>query len=850
MAAIRYYASNHEACSTARTVRVATSLSSDPQSPLRFERVDGVPSSPQPDFVWLNTPTRAAEAMVSGATVYNHLSGCSVFEDKAKMALLQERMSVPTLTSRVFKSAVSFALWCRRSAPTWTHLWVAKNPMANSGIGVWMLGPQNWESVVAEVTAAACAPSSSDSSSLRASAAIAVVVQRYVDRPLLFRGRKLQLRLYVVVTGDLSVWVYRHGLIQVCNKPFVGAEEEGELAAADFDSEVHITNVCRNKDNAALFLAEQPTDVAVRYPVVFAHAKRVLADMVRAARPYLARQRSAHHFEYMGVDFIADAETGYSWLIECNLPPNNVGSTMSEGSAIETFHQTTWSDLIQAFVLPPIVHGRRCCSAAECGLWERAAAPLADLPFAPALEKSVLASNHLTWLLFQKKTMARQRANASAAAVGTVESAAVPPSRSAAEGAAVIDFGSGSPAPSLLASDVIQRASLLLFDAERRRLPADDAATKPRHALQYGSPGGDPHEWLPALSRFLTTQSGRQIAPERLVTTAGCSHALDLLCSACTVAGDVALVEDPTYNKAIETLQGRQLDVRGVRSDGEGLIPDALEEAIAAVKAEGGRIACVYFVPTFNNPRGTSYSTDRIVAILQICAHHDVLAVADDPYRFLSHATDDARGGGAKAAMDFALEHLESAASTSDDASAPPTPRVAVLGSFSKFLGPGLRAGWIESFPPALAASLNANGVLRSGGCIAQFSSCVIGCAMHHGLVTPHLRATRCELARRGKLLHNALAKHLPPCVRCDAPCGGYFLWVEMPPNVMASELLALCRATEAVSFRSGELFSASGAFTNCIRLSFSKLDDGAMVRGAAALGRAMASILEAKVSK
>jgi hypothetical protein len=643
---IKYFASDHEACSTARTVRVAEEVSSDPQSTLQFERVDGEVSSPQPDFVWLNTPTKAGAALVDGATVYNHLSGCSVFEDKAKMALLQERMSVPTLKSRVFKSAAAFAVWCRRSAPAWTHLWVAKNPMTNSGVGVWVLGPQNWESVVAEVTAAACGPSAKASS-------IAVVVQRYVDRPLLWRGRKLQLRLYVIVTGDLSVWVYRHGLIQVCNKPFpVGeetaagganvaastAEKSAELSAASFDSEVHITNVCRNKDNATLFEAERPTDVAVRYPVVFAHAKRVLADMVRAARPYVARQRSAHHFEYMGVgaclvycvvvvridrrriflsslthalfrshtlvaralayaDFIADADTGYAWLIECNLPPNNVGSTMAAGSAIEGFHQTIWSDIIHAFVVPPIAHGRRCCAAAEVGLWERAAAPLADEPFVaaggagpggvPGGAKAALAGNQLAWLLFQKKMLARQRADmaasGAAAPVATISSSGGGGggSSAASDATTVIDFGrsvlhffcllsillfahlffcfylddfgSGSPSPSLLACDIIQRASLLLFDAERRRvqLPGDAArgalaVTYPRHALQYGSPGGDPHEWLPALSRFLTAQSGRAVAAAALVTTAGCSHALDLLCSAFASAGDVALVEDPT----------------------------------------------------------------------------------------------------------------------------------------------------------------------------------------------------------------------------------------------------------------------------------------------------------------
>ena len=85
------------------------------------------------------------------------------------------------------------------------------------------------------------------------------------------------------------------------------------------------------------------------------------------------------------------------------------------------------------------------------------------------------------------------------------------------------------------------------------------------------------------------------------------------------------------YNKAIETLRGRQLAVRGIRTDAEGVVPAALDEAIVAVRSGGGRVAFVYFVPTYNNPRGTSYGVERLVDVLAVCARHDVLAVADDP---------------------------------------------------------------------------------------------------------------------------------------------------------------------------------------------------------------------------
>ena len=65
----------------------------------------------------------------------------------------------------------------------------------------------------------------------------------------------------------------------------------------------------------------------------------------------------------------------------------------------------------------------------------------------------------------------------------------------------------------------------------------------------------------------------------------------------------------------------------------------------------------------------------------------------------------------------------------------------------------------------------------------------------------------------------NALRKHFPPGYRVVPPGGGYFLWIELPPDVDSLEIHR--RALESrISIAPGPIFSARREFKNYIRLN------------------------------
>ena len=60
------------------------------------------------------------------------------------------------------------------------------------------------------------------------------VIQKYIERPLLLSGRKFDIRMWVLVTGSLDVYLFKEGYIRTSSKPF-------DLSDAN-DIFVHLTN--------------------------------------------------------------------------------------------------------------------------------------------------------------------------------------------------------------------------------------------------------------------------------------------------------------------------------------------------------------------------------------------------------------------------------------------------------------------------------------------------------------------------------------------------------------------------------------------------------------------------------
>src|SRR3954470_5993227 len=154
----------------------------------------------------------------------------------------------------------------------------------------------------------------------------------------------------------------------------------------------------------------------------------------------------------------------------------------------------------------------------------------------------------------------------------------------------VVSLAGGMPFLSALPLDVVGEAIGRLV-AERGTV-----------ALQYGSGQGDPE----LRSQIIDVMAPQQVDahPDDIVVTTGSQQALDLVTRIFVDPGDVVLAEAPSYVGALGVFRAYQAEVVHVPMDDDGMIPEALEETLARLRAEGRRVKLLYTVPHSSNPAG------------------------------------------------------------------------------------------------------------------------------------------------------------------------------------------------------------------------------------------------------
>ena len=345
-------------------------------------------------------------------------------------------------------------------------------------------------------------------------------------------------------------------------------------------------------------------------------------------------------------------------------------------------------------------------------------------------------------------------------------------------------------------------------------------AEQGRAALQYAaSEGHGPlREWVASemQAQGLACDAGH------VLITAGSQQGLDLVAKVLVDPGSAVAVESPTYLGALQAFAPYEPEFLALEGDADGPRPDALA---AARTQRGARFA--YLLPNFQNPSGRCLSAARRAALVDAAAAAGLPLVEDNPYGDLWFDTPPPPPLAARAGI-------------GENGGA------IYLGSFSKVLAPGLRLGYVIApralYPKLLQAKQAAD--LHTPG----FNQRVVYEVVKDGFLREHVPTIRARYKAQRDAMRVALERHLPPGCRWQAPVGGMFYWVELPPTLAATALLP--RAVEAgVAYVPGAPFFVDGSrHANTLRLSFVTVPAERIEQGVAALGRVLAEALQAAV--
>jgi 2-aminoadipate transaminase len=329
-------------------------------------------------------------------------------------------------------------------------------------------------------------------------------------------------------------------------------------------------------------------------------------------------------------------------------------------------------------------------------------------------------------------------------------------------------------------------------------------------ALQYG--GGSGQADLKRRLVDVMAEEGVAADPAGMVITTGAQQALDILGKVLIDPGDLVAVEAPSYVGALSAFAAYEPRYLQIPMDHDGLMVDALEEALS----RGERPRFLYTCPNFHNPAGVTLSRPRRERLVEVCRSAGVPIVEDNPYGMLRF-----EGEGLPALRSLDPEN------------------VVYLGTLSKIFCPGIRVGW--ALGPAALIERMVLCKEAADLCSSNLNQLV---AEEWLSDRDRWRGSLASLngvyrSRRDAAL-SALGAHFPAEAEWTRPAGGFYIWVTLPDRLDATALLP--RAVEhRVAYVPGTAFYPDGSGRNRLRLAYCYPPEDRIEEGIRRLGELLA---------
>lgn len=336
-------------------------------------------------------------------------------------------------------------------------------------------------------------------------------------------------------------------------------------------------------------------------------------------------------------------------------------------------------------------------------------------------------------------------------------------------------------------------------------------AMDPPHAYAslQDSVSADDAMLVNAIRQELLLSRGIEAGPDEILVTVGSQHGLDLVSRVLLGPDSHVAVENPGYLDARHIFVRTGAAVTGLDVDEHGLRPP---ESLAGTDL-------LYVTPSHHHPTNVTLSIDRRRRLLAIAGESGTVVVEDDydsEFRYQGSPSP-------------ALKAL-------DD-----TGDIVYLGTFSKFLAPGLRIGYLVG-PAELVRELRdvrRYGMRHPPGHIQR----ALALFIESGNYRRALRHHRTQMKRKWEQLVTAVDDYLP-FETATFPPGGVSLWVTGPAELDCTELVPLARQRGVLIERGDIFYMQDNPPRNTFRIGYGAIAPRAIVPGIKVLGECCADVL------
>jgi DNA-binding transcriptional MocR family regulator len=311
--------------------------------------------------------------------------------------------------------------------------------------------------------------------------------------------------------------------------------------------------------------------------------------------------------------------------------------------------------------------------------------------------------------------------------------------------------------------------------------------------LRYQDPGGIIEDRAAGAEWLQDRIPG--LGPDRTLVAAGAQAALVAVFGSLANSGDAICAESLAYPGLRAAAAHLGLEVVGLETDEEGVVPAALA---AACRDVGPKLLCC--TPTLHNPTTATMSLRRREEVVAIARRYRLPIVEDDAYGKLPQA--------------------------------PPPPLAALapeltwhVVSLAKLASPALRLAYVVT--PDSAAAVQAAGRLRAvAGMASPISAALMTQWIRSRTAEEVLRAIRAETRARRRMAAEALG---PEALE---PTDAFHLWLRLPAGWTRARFQAQLQA-HAVSVIPSDAFVTAGPAPEAVRLGLGAAASRADLAGA-----------------
>lgn len=347
----------------------------------------------------------------------------------------------------------------------------------------------------------------------------------------------------------------------------------------------------------------------------------------------------------------------------------------------------------------------------------------------------------------------------------------------------IISLAGGLPDPSLFPTEDIIR------------ITGEVMHEKGLLALQYGPTPGEP-EFMEALVQHMANFD-EKVSTDQICVTSSSQQGLDLVSLTMVDRDSEIILELPSYIGALQAFGRAGTHMNGIRMEEDGMDLNHLEKVLRDKARKNIKVRFIYTIPDYQNPSGIVMSLEKRKELVKLARSWEIPIIEDSPYREIC----------------FNKQILPSLWTLSGGEG------VIQLKTFSKMLFPGMRLGWMVAQKEVIEKfALMKQSVDL---CSPTFNQLIISKFIREGKMKETIHKAVNLYIEKNKAMLKALETYMPDYVKWSKPTGGMFLWVVLPENTDAFDMVKTAVENKVV-YVTGRPFHCDGTGKNTMRLNYS----------------------------